>query len=368
MGREWIWAHIRHLPFATLAAIGVLVIVAFLVGAAVAWQRGLDRAAQAGADSSLLYLVARGSEDAVERSLIEEGQYDQAIGSLPGVAIGQELVHMSPVIASNGNQSRLTWRGVSPEITTVRQGLQLSSGQWFNGEASKEVVIGQRVASELGIGVGEEVSLLGTPLKVVGIFDHGVGFAAGEIWLPLAMLQGLSNRHHISKLVVRNAFEPATFLMLSRPDLGMVEISEEAYLATVSRGLAPLRVVGWIIAVLLICAAAVGAGSAAVALADARRGSFAIARSVGVSVGRLILWFCCEACLRGLIAILIALFVLMAVDGTVLRLGTIAPELRADRVVLVATIFAVIVSTFLTVLPTLLNLTRLSLSQQLRSQ
>ena len=82
MGREWIWSHLRYQPLAALAAVGVMVIVAVLVGSALSWQRGLERAANSGADSALTYLVARGSEDAVERSLIEVGNVEQASFSL----------------------------------------------------------------------------------------------------------------------------------------------------------------------------------------------------------------------------------------------------------------------------------------------
>ena len=172
------------------------------------------------------------------------------------------------------------------------------------------MVLGQRVANELGIGLGGTVTLLDHSATVVGILDQRVGFAAGEIWLPLATLQRVTGRPHVSKVVLQDGYDQATFLALSRPDLGMVEIAEEAYLATVTGSLAPLRVVAWIIAVLLIGAAAVGAGSAAVALADARRGPFCHRPQCWGVGTRLSLWFLGETAIRAVVALGLALFLL----------------------------------------------------------
>ena len=288
-----------------MASLGVLVLVGVLVGSAVAWQRGLDRAANAGADAALTYLVARGSEDAVERSLIEQRQIDQAKASLRGLEVAEELVHMAPVLASNGAESRVVWRGVSPETKSVRSGVHLSSGKW--PEAADEVMVGQRMASELGIDLGAEVTLLAHSAKVVGIIDSRIGFAAGEIWMPLATLQEVSDRPHASKLVLRDAQSQVTFLTFSRPDIGLVDVPETTYLETVANGLQPLRVVAWIVAILLIAAAAAGAGGAAVARADARRGQFA-ARSLGIGVWRLGLWYLLETLIIAVVAWLVALW------------------------------------------------------------
>ena len=134
----------------------------------------------------------------------------------------------------------LTWRGISPAVQQVRCGVQLKEGRWPQWE--DEALLGQRVAAELGLGLGDSVALLAHQVQVVGIISPEVGFAAGEIWLPLATLQWVVDRPHISKMVLRDASEQVTFLTFTRPDLGLVEISETAYLGTVS---IPWRRCGW---------------------------------------------------------------------------------------------------------------------------
>jgi hypothetical protein len=131
--------------------------------------------------------------------------------------------------------------------------------------------------------------------------------------------------------------------------------------------LAPLRVVAWIVAALLIAAAAAGASCAAVARADARRAAFATARSLGVSTLRLGAWLFMEIGFSACVACGIALVLLWGIDRTVLRLGTVAPELVIDAAVLLATGIAVILASFLTSLPTLVTFLFKPLAQQLRT-
>lgn len=365
MGHIWLFAHLRHRPLAAIAAVAILTLIGTLVGAALAWQRGLERAAQAGADPTVTYLVARGSEDAVERSLIEPTVRPAAQAALRGHQLSAELVHMAPARTPAGLQTRVTWRGVESTATTVRTQLQLAQGRW--PAASHELAVGERVARELGVKIGDEVLLDAHHGEVVGIIDGRVGFAAGEIWLPLTTLQEVSGRPHLSALILREGQQAATFLTLSRPDLGLMDVSETSYLAAVARSLEPLRTVAWIVTALLLTAAAAGACAAAVARADGRRRQFATARCVGVSPWRLGRWLAAEALLSAALAVLATAGLMLAIDGTVLRLGTVAPVLQADGLVLMASAVAVISASLLTLLPTLGQLLCRPLVHQLRS-
>jgi ABC-type lipoprotein release transport system permease subunit len=309
------------------------------------------------------YLVARGSEDAIERSLIEGPAIAAARKLLPPDKVAEELVHMGPALAGD-RSAPLTWRGIDQAVPALRQQIQVAAGAWPDG--ADEALVGHRAARELGLSLGDRVQLLEHEFTVVGRLDPGAGFAGSEIWVPLETLQRVTGRDHSSLLVVRDAASAVSMLALTRQDLGLVEVAEVDYLARVASGLAPLRTVAWIVSGLLVLAAATGALVAAVARADARRQVLATARAIGVGPWRLAAWLLGEVAVAALLGGLLTYLALSLLDGTVLRLGTVAPVLSVDIAVFAAAALAIFVAALLTLAPILVRTLITPLPRQLR--
>jgi hypothetical protein len=360
MGFAWIRAHLLGRPLASLGLVAVLSLIGLLVGTALAWQRGLDRVAQAGAQADLIYLMARGSEDAAERSVIDPTAID-ALRAQLAVPISAELVHMGLI---DGAAARATWRGIETDTAEVRNSVQLAAGRW--PAADDEVLLGDRLRRELGLDPGDGIGLLGHDLRVVGLLPAELGFSGDEIWLPRTTLQRLTGRSGASLLAVREGAQQAVMAVLMRPDLGLIDRSETDYLAAFAARLAPLRLVAWLVGGLLMLAALAGALCAAVAKADAGKATLATLRSLGVAPGRLAAWLLGEHLLLATAAFALVLLGLLALDGTVLRLGGIAPVLAIDAPIHQAAAAAMLLATVIFAAPAMAWLLFRPLARQLQ--
>lgn len=363
---RWITAQVGGRPGSTLALLGVLVVVGVLVGGASAWQRGLERAANAGIDPSLTYLIARGSEESVERSVIEASAYSQAQMMLGGASHAAELVHMG-LLGAPGSTTTwpVTWRGIDPATPSVRQLAELAAGTWPE-PGSPQVVLGDRIASEAGLTVGDRISLLDHELTVSGLLDGGVGFAGTEAWLSRQTLSAITGRDDVSLVVVRDGAQSVGFVVLSMPHLGMVDIAESAYLGRAAAALQPLRQLGWLIAGLLLISAVAGAWTTAIALSDQRSRQLATVRSLGHGPWRISGWLLGEYLVLALLAGGVVLLALQQLDGQVLRLGNIAPALHIDAAIWAISSLAVVATAVLLAMPSVWRLLRVRLALQLK--
>ncbi|MDA3960061.1 MAG: ABC transporter permease [Planctomycetota bacterium] len=350
---------LRRRPLAALAMALVLALVVIVVAAASAWQRGLDRAARSGANPDITYLVARGAEDALERSLIEADTLPAITSQLTGPH-AVEMVHMGPLL-SGSNSKAVTWRGVTATSHSLRT-VTFDHGHW---PEPGEVALGSRIATELALAPGDSVRLLNHDLRVAGVLDAALGYAGGEVWLPLSDLHAITGRSGASLIALRDTSGSAQMLTLMRPDLGVVDVSEVDYLAGLAARLQPLRIVAWLIGGLLIAAALAGAIAAAAAQADARKETLATLRVLGWRPLRLATWLMAEQAVLAILAAGLLVAPLLWLDGTVLRLGGIAPVLRIDAAVTLAAAIALLVAAVLLVVPGLAKLFLTSLSRQL---
>ncbi len=360
MGGTWIVAQLLRRPLATLAMAGVLALVGGLVGTAVAWQQGLDRATQTGAHPDIVYLVARGAEDAVERSLIEP-RHLAGLEAQLWTPASIELVHMGLVEVA-GTSRRVSFRGISSVTPTVRDNVVIDGAWPGQGEA----VVGDRVARELALDAGDEIRLLDAPLRVVGRLPAGLGFTGSEVWLPRADLLAITGREGASLIALRDGADLALMTVMTRPDWGLVDVAEVGYLAAFAARMRPLRVIAWLVSGLLGLAALAGALTAAVARAEARKGVLATLRSLGVTPLRLGIWLLGENLVVALIGFGLAVLALQAVDGTVLRLGGIAPVLAAGPFTHLACALAVLVTSFVFITPVLTWVFVTALPEQLK--
>lgn len=85
-------------------------------------------------------------------------------------------------------------QGWPPDSEPVRR-LPIVAGTAFSEPDAREVVVGQRLAAALKVGVGDGLDLIeGEAFEVVGIFESGNVFDNGSMFVPLQSLQRLMFR------------------------------------------------------------------------------------------------------------------------------------------------------------------------------
>ena len=184
-------------------AVGVSAVVSLL---GIAW--GFERSFMAIYESKGidLIVVKAGSGDPLTSNL-DIGLVDK-IKAVPGVkdAAGSltDLVSFEeanlPRVITNG------WMPGDP----LFKGIRVLEGQTLKNGEPQTVMLGRVLAMNLQKKVGDPITLMEEPFKVVGVYESGSPFENGGLIVPLKTLQRLMLRDFVSGIVVSvDATDPA---------------------------------------------------------------------------------------------------------------------------------------------------------------
>ena len=132
------------------------------------------------------------------RSGILPEKYRDKLLAIPGVAA------VSPVVTwttSFRNQLYVVY-GIDPEqFSSIGGGLQIVAGRTL--QSSGEVVVDSRMAAATHLALGDDIDMLGSTFRIVGIAKEGIG---ARIFLLMSELQGmLHQEERVSLFFVRCA-------------------------------------------------------------------------------------------------------------------------------------------------------------------
>lgn len=134
--------------------------------------------------------VAQQGVNDILQSALTENQLEQ-VQALPGVksAIGalldtEELDSDHPLVIEVG---------IRPE-DLAPFGVQVASGREFAADAGDEVMVGIRLAQDLGLSPGDTLDAAGGPKEVVGVFNTGSVFGDGALMFPLVPFQAFERQ------------------------------------------------------------------------------------------------------------------------------------------------------------------------------
>jgi putative ABC transport system permease protein len=124
------------------------------------------------------------------------------IQDAPGIARGAEgplltpeSVLMAPIpLRSTGTDANVVFRGVSPNVLTIRSNVKIAEGRMFRHGLS-EIVVGKNAkATYSGLTLGSKIDLGSGHWQVVGIFDAGGSAFDSEVWGDPHLINGAYNR------------------------------------------------------------------------------------------------------------------------------------------------------------------------------
>lgn len=364
---------------------GLLVLI---ILAAAAFVRGMDQSLRATGGEHNIILLGAGSEESVERSEVDMGVAGTATASIHGIMelggvpfVSPEAHAMLPVrTARHGpdNSGTLaTIRGVTPSALLVHEEVAILEGR-FPILGRDEVLVGSTAAIRLGIpgamlAVGQHVEIGGRPWTIVGRFAAGGTMAESEIWTGLNDLMEVTKRNSISCVVITldqklAEFEDVAVFTMMRPDLELVALREMDYYGALASFFAPIRIVVWITAGLIVLGGFLGGLNTMYAAFVSRVREFGALQAIGFRRRAIALSLIQESVVATAAGTLIACAIgVLFLDGIAVRFSMGAFGLVVDTSVLMLSLIVGFALGLLGALPPALRCLRLPIPIALKA-
>lgn len=351
--------NIGRSPLRMWLTVGGAAIVVFLVVAAVASMRALDRGVRDSGTPGNVMLLGAGSEESVERSEIPASTPGVIAASVAGLRalagaplISPEL-HVALPLRRDGTpppsgsaRDLVLVRGIEASAFLVHPQARLVCGRVPEAGAD-EAVVGQALAARLGISAGDIGTAAGPPVvliddrphTVTGIF-HAPGVAIdGEAWMPITDLLVQTRRQTISAVVVSLGptadIADLEVFAARRPDLELSAVEETAYYAGLASFFGPVRALVGLSALLVAAGAMLGGLNALDAAFAARAREIAMLQVLGFSRYAVVVSLVQESVITaaaGALPAIVAAFALLDGAGVQFSMGIFALSVDATCV------------------------------------
>lgn len=274
-------------------------------------------------------LVRRAGATSEMDSLVQLEQV-RVIEDAPGVAAGsagplasREVVVIAALpLKRTGTDANVQVRGVGPRVLSVRDGVRIAAGRFFE-PGLNELVVGRNVATSYeGFDLGAVVRFGGANWTVVGVFDAGGSAFDSEVWCDGSVLNQVYQRpRHLFQSVTvrlrsREALATLRDALSADPRLTVQVDREIEYYAKQSQMLTTLiLVLGSIVAAVMGIGAIFGALNTMYSAVAERAREIATLRALGFSVGSVVLAFVVEALCIALVGGLLGCIVVLPLNG-----------------------------------------------------
>jgi putative ABC transport system permease protein len=235
------------------------------------------------------FTVAQKGVSDVLYSSIDETEV-QRIQSYPQV---QSIVGvLVAAVKLNSSNPFFLELGLPPDELTPF-GVQIVQGRAYTADATDEIILGYRIAGDLGKTVGDQITIDTITFNIVGIYSVGNVFADSASMVPLSWLQGRQRTPGVVTLIFVKT-KPGTNIaaleaQIQQDNAGLATIETASQFGQVDRNLG------------LLSAADVGVSVLALFMGVFERTrEFGILRAVGWSRGRLVIMVMGEALLIAL--------------------------------------------------------------------
>ncbi len=324
-----------------------LTLVVLLVLTVAGFIRGLESSLSLSGDPRVVLVHAAGGTENIESSTIKGSTGGVLSASVAAIQRRFGQAYLSPEIylgsrvqAEGMNAPALgLLRGVTPAALLVRRQVQIVEGHW---PGPGEVLAGRLAAVKIGVSqlrTGDTLTFEGTTWHVAGTFAAAGSMLEAELWCPLAELQTAMKRQDYG-LVALTLSPEASFgdvdeFCSSRLDLELQATLETAYYESLLRDYRPVRLMGWLVA-LLVAASGLFAGmNATYGAVLGRTRELATLQTVGFSRRAIALSLIQESVLLAAGAVLLAAaLAVLLLQGLAVRFTMGAFTLRVDGLTL----------------------------------
>jgi len=227
----------RRLGTSLVVMVGIAGVVGVLVGL-LSMAAGFQATLTTSAASDRGIVLGHGSQNEMNSWLSNEEV--NILSDLEGLdAVSAELYTVIDLTQrGSGESAYVIGRGVTAAAYTVRPEVRITAGR--AAEAGRtELLAGAKAAGEfLGLALGDQVMLRGTPWTVVGHFTAGGSATESELWMDLALAKATFRRDSISTMRVRFGEPSAVGLIRAQidrdPRLNLLLLEEEDFFAAQS--------------------------------------------------------------------------------------------------------------------------------------
>jgi putative ABC transport system permease protein len=326
---------------------------------------GLDRAFVTSGDPQNVLVLRKGSQAELS------GGFDAALfptlKTLPGIAKdshGEPLASGEWVVVivmprkDGTGETNVTVRGMMPDGLELRPKVKIMQGRWFT-PGQREVVVSESIQKRFShTSIGDTLQFGKGPWTVVGVFDAGGSAYESEVWGDVNQMASDFDRQGGFSSAYLRATDPvsADALVHRVSDdqrLKLEGMLETDYYAKQTRSGAPIKYIGWVVAIIMAIGSSFAAMNTMYAAVAYRSREIATLRVIGFSRPSILTSFVFESVMLSLLGAAVGILLMLPFNGMTtgtsngVTFSEVIFSLRmTPQVVVVAIMFAVIMGLF----------------------
>lgn len=383
---EYAFRNLGRSPVRLAASLLGAALVVLLVLASAGFVRGMQLTLT---EHASLYdnviLLGAGSEEAIERSQIDNGIGTIAAASIPGIRTEGGIPFVSPEVhialplrESTDSEAELpaVLRGVTDAAYLVHPEVEIIQGR-RPIPGAQELIVGGLASTRLGtseerLAVGQTLYFDNRDWTIVGRYAAPNTVMDAEIWVPLSDLQIATKREvSLSCVIVSmdsGLFTDVDLFAKSRLDLELSAVSESDYYASLNRFYRPIRLMVIITASLIALGGILGGLNTMYAAFAARVREVGMLQSLGFTRLAIVLNLSEESLFAAACGTIVGLGVgLLLLDGVAVRFSMGAFALTLDAPVVLTGIAGGMAVGLVGAIPPAIRCLRLPITEALRS-
>jgi putative ABC transport system permease protein len=326
---------------------------------------GLDRAFVTSGDAQNVLVMRKGSQ--AELSGGFDASLFPTLKTLPGIAkdshgepmaSGEWVVVIVLPRADGTGEVNVTVRGMMPDGLELRPKVKIIEGRWFN-QGQREVVVSESIKKRFAhANIGDTLQFGKGPWTVVGVFDAGGSAYESEIWGDVNQMASDFDRQGGFASAYLRATDPVSADALKHrvsddQRLKLEGMLETEYYAKQTSSGAPIKYIGWVVAVIMAIGSSFAAMNTMYAAVAYRSREIATLRVIGFSRPSILTSFVFESVLLSLLGAALGIVLMLPFNGMTtgtsnsVTFSEIVFSLRMTPVVVgVAIAFAIIMGLF----------------------
>ena len=326
---------------------------------------GLDRAFVTSGDAQNVLVMRKGSQ--AELSGGFDASLFPTLKTLPGIAkdshgepmaSGEWVVVIVLPRADGTGEVNVTVRGMMPDGLELRPKVKILEGRWFN-QGQREVVVSESIKKRFAhANIGDTLQFGKGPWTVVGVFDAGGSAYESEIWGDVNQMASDFDRQGGFASAYLRATDPVSADALKHrvsddQRLKLEGMLETEYYARQTSSGAPIKYIGWVVAVIMAIGSSFAAMNTMYAAVAYRSREIATLRVIGFSRPSILTSFVFESVLLSLLGAALGIVLMLPFNGMTtgtsnsVTFSEIVFSLRMTPVVVgVAIAFAIVMGLF----------------------